>query len=85
MVEEIQLDVGPVTTHHTSFIADNILRLGHVQVDYDVRRVINVLKMRGSGHETAMRELTVTDQGPTVLSEPVAHRFGGGPCRLGEG
>ncbi len=85
MVEEIQPDAGSVTTHHTSFIADSILRLGHLQVDYDVRRVINVLKMRGSGHETAMRELVVTDEGPTVLSESVAHRFGSGPCSLGEG
>ena len=85
MVEETQPDAGSLTTHHTSFIADSILRAGHVQVDYDIRKVINVLKMRGSGHETALRELVITDEGPNVLSEPVAHRFGSGPCRLGEG
>lgn len=73
MVEETRFGLGlpTVSTRKTSYIADNIIRLGYLQADWGLHRVINVLKMRGSDHEMAMRELVVDGRGPTVHSEPI--------------
>jgi circadian clock protein KaiC len=48
---------------HVSTISDTILVLQYVPVGAEIRRGINVLKMRGSDHDKAVREYTITDHG----------------------
>ena len=48
---------------HVSTISDTILILQYVAVDSEIRRGLHVLKMRGSDHEKAVREFTISDSG----------------------
>jgi circadian clock protein KaiC len=50
-----------------SYIADSIILLRLVEEGEQVRRKINVLKMRGSDHETSLRELQIDARGLRVL------------------
>ncbi len=58
-----------VTESHISGLIDAILLLRYVEVSSAVRRALTVLKMRGSGHDGAIREYTIDDTG-LVLGEP---------------
>jgi circadian clock protein KaiC len=53
---------SPAMTH-ISTITDAIVLLRYVEVEASVRRCLTVLKMRGSRHDKAIREYTITDQG----------------------
>lgn len=54
-----------------SYIADNIIFLQYLEHGLDIRRLIGVLKMRGSRHQTVIREYAIGDSGPVVLDRPV--------------
>jgi circadian clock protein KaiC len=56
---------------HISTICDTILLLQYVPVSSEIRRGINVLKMRGSDHDKAVREYTISDEG-LHIGEPFA-------------
>jgi circadian clock protein KaiC len=49
-----------------SYLSDSIILLRLVEADNDMRRMINVLKMRGGQHDSALRELQFTDSGMRV-------------------
>lgn len=49
-----------------SYLADSIILLRLVEDGDDVSRKLNVLKMRGSNHETALRELQIDAAGMRV-------------------
>jgi circadian clock protein KaiC len=49
-----------------AFIIDTTLYLGFAEIESRMRRVISVLKMRSSGHESELRELLLTSEGPRV-------------------
>lgn len=51
---------------HISTISDTILVLQYVPVANEIRRGINVLKMRGSDHDKRVREFTITDAGMRI-------------------
>jgi circadian clock protein KaiC len=51
---------------HVSTISDTIVLLHYVPVDGEFRRGLNVLKMRGSNHDKAVREFTIADDGMHV-------------------
>ena len=51
---------------HVSTISDTILLLHYVPVGGEVRRGVNVLKMRGSNHDKAVREFAITDRGMEI-------------------
>jgi circadian clock protein KaiC len=57
---------------HVSTISDTIIVLQYVPVESEIRRGITVLKMRGSNHDKAVREYTISDHGMHI-GEP----FGG--------
>jgi circadian clock protein KaiC len=57
----IQLPVDGI-----SAVTHNMLLLRHVEVDGQMHKAINVLKLRDSGFDTAMREFRVTDTGIRV-------------------
>jgi circadian clock protein KaiC len=48
---------------HISTISDTILVLQYVPVANEIRRGINVLKMRGSDHDKRVREFTISGAG----------------------
>lgn len=54
---------------HVSTISDVITLLRYVPLGSDMRRGLQVLKMRGSDHDKSLRELTITAQG-MHLGEP---------------
>ncbi len=64
-----ELDV-PIT--NISAIVENIVFLRHVTLHAQLHRLISLLKMRESGHDSAVREFTITAQGielaPTAAS-----------------
>jgi circadian clock protein KaiC len=61
---------SPAMTH-ISTITDAIVLLRYVELDASVKRCLTVLKMRGSSHDKAIREYTITDEG-MQLGDPLA-------------
>lgn len=52
-----------VTEGNISTITDSIILLRYVEVYGEIRRGITILKMRGSWHDTNIREFNINDQG----------------------
>ncbi len=55
------------TSVYLSTITDAIISLRYFEVESRVRRVIVVLKQRGSAHDSTMREYEITDHGMRLL------------------
>jgi circadian clock protein KaiC len=55
-----------ITDSHISTITDTILMLQYVEIRGEMSRAINVFKMRGSWHDTAIREYTISEHGPEI-------------------
>jgi circadian clock protein KaiC len=60
---------------HVSTISDTIVLLHYVPVGGEVRRGINVLKMRGSDHDKSVREFSISGRGMEI-GEPLADASG---------
>lgn len=77
--------LGPasLTEVHMSALTDVIIALRQVQVDAEMRRSLVVLKMRGSRHDTHVREFSMDDQGMRIegpfVSDPLAAQRTGPP------
>ena len=56
---------------HVSTISDTISLLHYLPVEGEMRRGVQVLKMRGSDHDKAVREFVITDTGMRI-GEPFA-------------
>jgi circadian clock protein KaiC len=56
---------------HVSTISDTIMLLHYVPMGGEIRRGINVLKMRGSDHDKAVREFAISGRGMEI-GEPLA-------------
>jgi circadian clock protein KaiC len=54
---------GSVTEKHISTLTDSIILLRYVEALGMMRRSINVLKMRGSPHDAALREFSIDSEG----------------------
>ena len=63
-------EVSEHTAPYLSTIADAILTLNYSVRDYDLKRSLRVIKMRGSAHETHPYRLTIGDGGLTVAKLP---------------
>ena len=58
-----------------SFLTDDIIRLRYVEIDGQLRKVMVVVKMRGSDHSKDIREYVITERGVVVLpSQPADFR-----------
>ena len=55
-----------ITESHISTITDTILLLQYVEIRGQMSRAINVFKMRGSWHDNAIREYTISADGPEI-------------------
>lgn len=54
---------GSITEKHISTLTDSIILLRYVEVGGSMRRVITVLKMRGSSHDPDIHEYTIESNG----------------------
>jgi len=57
------------TPNVISFLADDLISLRYVEVDRHLRKVVAVVKMRGSQHSKEYREYDITDRGFEVLGD----------------
>ncbi len=54
------------TPNMVSFLADDLISLRYIEVERELRRVVTVVKMRGSQHSKAYREYEITERGFVV-------------------
>ena len=66
---------GSVTEKHISTLTDSIILLRYVEAFGEMERSINVLKMRGSAHDAALRQYTIDGEGMHI-GEPFRHVVG---------
>jgi circadian clock protein KaiC len=52
-----------VTQSHISTITDSIILLKYVEIMGEIRRMISLMKIRGSDHDKKLREFTITSKG----------------------
>jgi circadian clock protein KaiC len=74
------------TQHLVSFLTDEIIMLRYVEIDSALRKIIGVVKMRGSEHSRQLREYEISPQG-FLLGEPLTNYSGlitGNPHRIEE-
>ena len=57
---------GSITEKHISTLTDSIILLRYVEVGGSMRRVITVLKMRGSQHDPDIHEYTIESDGMRI-------------------
>jgi len=67
-------DSPQVTKYGLSYLADNLILLEYFPDGADMRRILRILKMRGSPHMTEMREYKISGQGPVVLDKPLRYK-----------
>lgn len=58
--------VATMTERHLSTLTDSIIQLRHVEVGCSMRRGVVIIKMRGSSHDTHIREFTIDGTGMQV-------------------
>jgi circadian clock protein KaiC len=70
-----------------SFLTDDIIRLRYVEIDGQLRKVLVVVKMRGSNHSKDIREYIIDERGLVIIA-PHRTDYGGLtsglPHRIGE-
>jgi circadian clock protein KaiC len=57
----------PFSHYAISFLTDDIIRFRYVEIDGQLRKVMVVIKMRGSNHSKDVREYVITDKGIVVI------------------
>ena len=70
--------------HEISFLADNLIIQRYVEMEGQIRRVLAIMKMRGSAHDSHLRLYTITDRG-IQIGAPLAQYRGiltGIPSRI---
>ncbi|MGZ8901718.1 MAG: RAD55 family ATPase [Limisphaerales bacterium] len=68
-VEENFTSMG-LSNYTISFLAEDIVRLRYISINGQLRKMMLVVKMRGSDHSIDMREYTITPKG-VVIGEPL--------------
>jgi circadian clock protein KaiC len=59
----------PFSQYMISFLTDDMIRMRYVEINGQLRKVIVIIKMRGSNHVKDIREYVITDKG-IVLIDP---------------
>lgn len=57
-----------ITDEGVSAVADAVVLMRMVETEGEIRRVLGILKLRGSGHETRLREYRITNTGLEVAA-----------------
>ncbi len=55
-----------ISTHRISFLADNAIILRYAEIQSQLRKVVVVVKMRTSRHDTDLRQYRISDKGIVV-------------------
>jgi circadian clock protein KaiC len=58
----------PFSQYTISFLTDDIVRLRYVEINGQLRKVVVIIKMRGSNHTKDIREYVITDKGMEIIS-----------------
>jgi circadian clock protein KaiC len=56
-----------------SFLTDAVVSLRFAEVEGELRKIMTVVKVRGSGHSTDLREYTITDKGIELDGKPTGY------------
>ncbi len=74
-----------ITESHISTITDTIILLQYVEIWGEMSRAINVFKMRGSWHDTGIREYVINSDGPNIRNSFRNYEgiISGSPTRVG--
>jgi circadian clock protein KaiC len=65
-VPDILTRVSRISDFGLEFIVDSIIMLQYVEIESEIRRSINVLKMRGSDHDKAIRRYKIGGRGVEI-------------------
>jgi circadian clock protein KaiC len=57
----------PFSHYAISFLTDDIIRLRYAEIDGQLRKVVMIVKMRGSNHSKDIREYVITEKGLVVI------------------
>ena len=57
----------PFSQYVISFLTDDIIRMRYVEISGQMRKVIVIIKMRGSNHSKDIREYLITDKGLEII------------------
>jgi circadian clock protein KaiC len=66
----------PFSHYAISFLTDDIIRMRYVEIEGQLRKVLVVIKMRGSNHSKDIREYAITDKGLVVIQPRITHYDG---------
>ena len=58
----------PAISRGATDLVDNMLFLRYVELESQLYRLISIIKMRGSGYDSVIREFRITDHGIEVAS-----------------
>jgi circadian clock protein KaiC len=67
-VPDIIARVAKISDYGVEFIVDCIIMQQYVEIESEIRKSINILKMRGTDHDKAIRRYEITSHGLEVLS-----------------
>ncbi len=73
IIRKLPTGVPGLDPHSIAFLADDIVRMRYVEVDGELRKILTIVKMRGSQHSRDLREYEITSKG----IEPLGHKMGG--------
>ena len=59
------------STYSISFLTDDIIRLRYVELEGQLRKILSVIKMRGSSHSNDIREYQITSKGLVIDRHPL--------------
>lgn len=57
----------PFSQYVISFLTDDIIRMRYVEINGQLRKVMVIIKMRGSNHSKDIREYVITDKGIELI------------------
>jgi circadian clock protein KaiC len=63
---EVSFTAFRFSNFSVSFLADDIIRLSYVEIDGQLRKILLIIKMRGSGYSNDIREYEITSEGLTI-------------------
>lgn len=60
------LDIQQITETHLSTLTDNIILLKYLEMEGQMKKIVDVLKCRGSDHDKRLREYNITSTGVQI-------------------
>jgi circadian clock protein KaiC len=71
---EVSFTAFRFSNFSVSFLADDIIRLNYVEIDGQLRKILMIIKMRGSGNSNDIREYGITSKGFIIGPRMKGHR-----------